>query len=954
MHDAEHAPDDDLTPLLAPSPLGRRRFLQLMGASLALMGLTGCAPRAAERIVPYVDDPEGMVPGKPLYFASAMMLGGFARGVLIETHMGRPTKLEGNPEHPISLGGSDPFMQAAILDLYDPDRAQAVSLRGTPSTWEAFALEMQDLLAAMQRKRGAGLRILSETVTSPTLLSQLQALLRRYPEARWIVHEPLGRETAQAGAQLAFGEPVDVHYRLEQAETILALDADLFFADAAGIRNARRYIERRRSSQRNRLYVVEPTPSNTGAMADHRLAVNARDVADVARAIAHTLGLSPGGPGEPELYRRRPETRAWVEAVAQDLASQRGRSLVAAGVTQSAEVHALAHALNHSLGNVGKTLYYSDPVAPAPSAQGSDLATLTREMRAGQVDTLVILGGNPAYTAPADLDFAGALPNVPQTIRLGLYEDETSRLCHWHLPEAHTLEAWGDARAADGTITIMQPGIAPLYQGRSAIELMGLLLGELDGRGETLVRRQWQTANPGAGFERFWQKALNQGFVPGSEAPARPVALRANLAAALPSTPPAPPAELELIFRPDPTLWDGRFVNNAWLQELPKPFSKLTWDNAVLIAPETARRLGLENEDEVRLAIDGRALLAPVWIMPGQAENSLTVTLGYGQDWGGVAKGTGFNAYRLRTSANPWQASGLTLERTGGKLSLATTQHHQRMEGLDLARVTTVSEQEKAPPGTSQGEQNPEISLYPDSPAEGYAWAMAIDLTACIGCNACVVACQAENNIPVVGKEEVLNNRQMHWLRIDRYERGDLAEPGFVFQPVPCMHCENAPCELVCPTEATVHGTEGLNEMVYNRCIGTRYCSNNCPYKVRRFNFYPYADWKTESLKAMRNPDVTVRSRGVMEKCTYCIQRIEEARGEAASEGRRIRDGEVRTACQAACPTQAITFGDRNDPDSEVRRWKANPLSYGLLSELNTRPRTTYLARVQNPNPELG
>ncbi len=949
MHDASDEPSF----LNAAGQLDRRRFLQLMGSSLALMGLTGCMPRQAERIVPYVNDPEGQVPGLPLFFASALTLGGFARGILIESQMGRPTKIEGNPDHPISLGGSDPFMQASILDLYDPDRSQTPSVQGEIGTWEAFASEARDALSGLQATHGAGLRLLSETVTSPTLLSQIDAFLRRYPEARWTVHEPVGNETAQAGAVLAYGRPVDVHVRLEEAEIILCLDADLFFADAEGIRNARGFVTRRRSAQPNRLYVVEPTPSNTGAMADHRHAVRAGDVGDVARAIANALGLAVGAP-PPDLTSRYPGLEGWITAVTRDLAARKGRSVVAAGRTQPPEVHAIAHALNHALGNVGQTVILTDPVAPVAHPQRTDLATLTREMHAGRVDTLVILGGNPAYTAPAELDFAGALKRVPRSIRLGLYEDETSRLCRWHLPETHPLEAWGDARAANGTVTIMQPAIAPLYQGRSAIEVMGLLLGEPDDSGESLVRKSWQASRPGAGFEGFWQDALNKGVVPGSAAPPRTIALQANLMAALPPARAAGRAELELIFRPDPTVWDGRFANNAWLQELPKPFSKLTWDNAAYIAPETARRLDLENEDEVRLAIGRHSVLAPVWILPGQAEDTVTVTLGYGREAGSVAAGAGFNAYRLRQSSAPWQASGLSLEKTGGKWPLATTQHHQRMEGLDLAKVTTVAQVQEVPTGNPLGEANPAVSLYPEKHYEGYAWAMAIDLTACIGCNACVVGCQSENNIPVVGKDEVLANRQMHWLRIDRYDQGDSMATGTLFQPVPCMHCENAPCELVCPTEATVHDSEGLNAQVYNRCIGTRYCSNNCPYKVRRFNFYPYADWKTESLKAMRNPEVSVRSRGVMEKCTYCVQRIEAARAEATREGRRIRDGEVQTACQTACPTRAIVFGDLNDPESEVRRWKASPLSYGLLEDLNTRPRTTYLSRLQNPNPEIG
>ncbi|MDW8353419.1 MAG: TAT-variant-translocated molybdopterin oxidoreductase [Bryobacterales bacterium] len=928
----------------------RRRMLQLLGASFGLAGLTGCTKQPPEKIVPYVRAPEDVIPGKPLFFATAMTLGGFASGVLVESHMGRPTKVEGNPQHPASLGATDVFAQASVLTLYDPDRSQVVTRGGRISTWVSFVAEVSRVRESLLARKGAGFRILTETVTSPTLAAQLRDLLREMPEAVWHQYETCNRDQAREGARLAFGEPVHAVYRLEDADVILALDADLLGSGPGAVRYAREFARRRRpyetGAAMNRLYVAEPAPTVTGAAADHRLPLPAGEIEHLLRVVAAAVGLNVANAGTSA-------PNDWVKAVAADLLQHRGRSLVVVGDQQPPTVHALAHALNEALGNVGRTVVYVEPPEADPSPQMASLRQLVDDMKAGRVETLLILGANPAYDAPADLEFARHLRNVSLRIHLGLYDDETAALCQWHVPETHYLEAWSDARAFDGTVTIQQPLIAPLYGGKSAHEMVSAWSGKPDRSGYDIVREYWQRHYRGSDFETFWQTALHDGVVAGTASPPKKVAVRKEVLAA----PPSPRSRsVELCFRPDPTIWDGRFANNGWLQELPKPLTKLTWDNAALLSPRLAERLGLANGDVVELRCGQTSVEAPVWILPGCADNSVTVHLGYGRRRAGkVAAGAGFDAHRIRSAAAPWRRDDLEIRQTGRRKALSVTQEHHSMEGRHLVRSATLEEFHKDPHFAHHvaHDPDPKLSLYPGFKYEGYSWGMVIDLNACIGCGACIVACQAENNIPVVGRREVARGREMHWLRVDRYFEGSLDEPSIYHQPVPCMHCDQAPCEVVCPTGATTHSAEGLNQMTYNRCVGTRYCSNNCPYKVRRFNFFLYADWATESLKALRNPDVTVRSRGVMEKCTYCVQRINAARIEAEKQGRRIRDGEVVTACQAACPTEAIVFGDWNDPASRLARLKAQPLNYGILTELNTRPRTTYLARVRNPNPAL-
>jgi MoCo/4Fe-4S cofactor protein with predicted Tat translocation signal len=930
-------------------PVGRRSFLKLMGASLALAGLTSCTSPPGNTIVPYARAPEELIPGKPLFYATAFAQGGIATGLLVESHEGRPTKIEGNPQHPASLGATDAFAQASILSLYDPDRSQTVTNGGQASSWNAFVAALTSRLLASTLPQGAGLRILTETVTSPTLAWQIGKLLAQYPQAKWVQYEPAGRDAVRQGSRLAFGEVVNTVYQLDKAEVVLTLGSDLLAVGPGHLRYARDVFARRRieSGPLSRLYAVDSVPTLTGAIADHRLSLRQQEMEAAAWTLARALGVEEAGTAGVSLL---PTEAAWMAAAALDLKSHRGAALVVAGDEQPPVVHALAHAINRSLGGVGQTVLYTDPVEADPSDQTAALAALAGDMRAGRVETLLILGGNPAYTAPADLAFAEALEKVPFRAHLGLEDDETSARCHWHLPEAHYLEAWGDLRAHDGTVTIQQPLIAPLYGGHSAHELLAVLLGEAAPSGYDILRAYWLTRLP-QNFERSWRTALHDGVVAGTALPARTPAWKPTFAA----TAPAAPA-FEILFRPDPTIWDGRFANNGWLQELPKPLTKLTWDNAAVIGPATAARLGLTNEDVVELALGGRSVQAPVWILPGHPADSVTVHLGYGRPRSGRAgSAAGFDAYRLRTAAAPWSATGLAVKKTGQRVRLASTQQHPAMEGRNPVRVGTAEELRQDPHFIQEMGEAPaaDETMYPAHPAEGYRWGMAIDLGACIGCGACVAACQAENNTPVVGKDQVLLGRAMHWIRVDRYYAGPPQAPDTLHQPMLCHHCENAPCEPVCPVGATVHSSEGLNDMVYNRCVGTRYCSNNCPYKVRHFNFLQYADHETPTLRLLHNPNVTVRSRGVMEKCTYCVQRINAARIRAKEEDREIKDGDVVTACQGACPTQAIVFGNLNDPTSRVSQAKASARNYGVLADLNTRPRTTYLARLRNPNPEM-
>ena len=951
----------------ASDGVNRRDVLKLMAASAAMAGLGACTKLPTEKIVPYVRPPEEIIPGRPLFYATSIPQSGVAAGVLVESHMGRPTKMEGNSEHPGSLGGTDAFTQASILNMYDPDRSQVVLNEGRVSTWEDFAQGMP--------LKSAGIRLLTKTLTSPTLGAQIHELLTRFPEAKWHQYEPCGCDSAREGARLAFGKVVNTVYHFDQADVVVSLDADFLVNGPGHARYAREFASRRDlaagpDSKLNRLYVVESMTTSTGVVADHRLPLRSSDVEVVARQLAAAVGVTV--PQSANTSVKIPA--GWVEAVARDLTAHRGSSLVVVGENQPPFVHALAHALNASLGNVGKTVTYIESIEVNPVNQLASLEDLVNDLNAGKVELLVILGGNPVYDAPADLNFAAALQKAKTRVHSGLYNDETAELCHWHIPAAHFLESWSDARAYDGTASILQPLIQPLYDAHTPHQIIGLFTGDAGKSDHDLVHDYWQGQRPekGRAFEVFWETSLHDGLIAGTAFPPISVAVRPDWASqgTAESASGADASAMEIVFRPDPTIGDGEYSNNSWLQELPKPVTRITWDNAAMISPTTAQLTGLVTGDYVKLHLNDRYMEAGVFVVPGHADNSVTMHLGYGRRRAGsIGTGPGFDGYLLRYAATPLIARGLKIEKTDKQYSFASMQqqHIIDVEGhaeeeessnafaRDLVRIATMDEFRKNPAFAQLPEEVEEkdLTIYPGFKYDGYAWGMSIDLNRCIGCNACVVACQSENNIAVVGKEQVMRGRIMQWIRIDTYFRGDLDNPETYYEPMPCMQCENAPCEYVCPVGATTHSPEGLNDMTYNRCVGTRYCSNNCPYKVRRFNFLLFSDYTTPSLYGVRNPNVTVRSRGVMEKCTYCVQRINAAKIKSEEENRTVRDGEIVTACQAACPAEAIVFGDINDKTSRVSKLKAQTRDYGLLEELNTRPRTTFLARVKNPNPEM-
>ncbi|HLJ27668.1 MAG TPA: TAT-variant-translocated molybdopterin oxidoreductase [Candidatus Angelobacter sp.] len=962
--------------------VSRRNFLKLSAASLALAGLAGCTKQPLEQILPYVRQPEELIPGKPVFYATAMPFAGYGIPVLVESHEYRPTKIEGNPQHPGSLGATDIFAQASILSLYDPDRSTTLTHMGEARTWSDFAGAIRKYVVDQQKKQGAGLRFLTGAVSSPTLGSQMKAIQQMYPQAKWHRYDPVHRDSARAGSRMALGGYYDPIYKFDAADVVVSLDGD-FLSGArfpGFVRYARDFMSRRKTPEgMNRLYVTESSPTTTGMKADHRLNLRPSEVETIARALAAKLGINNSG----STTARTLEQQEWVNAVAADLTKHRAKSLIVSGEFQTPAVQALAHAMNATLGNVGQTVSYIDPVEIDPVEHTQSIRDLVNDMNAGKVDVLVMMGVNPVYEAPADLDFAGALEKLLEnpdqvTVQLSLHKNDTTNYSQWHIPETHYLESWSDVRSYDGTATIIQPLILPLYDGKSAHELIALFQDIPGAAAYDLVRSYWQAQHSGADFETWWRSSVHSGVISGSASPVRQVS--ANLGA-LPPAAPASTNGYEIMFRPDPCIYDGKFINNGWLQETPKPLTRTTWDNVAMISPAMAARWKLDQVDDqadhqsdaqnvLEIEFQGRKVRAPYWAQPGHPDNAVTLFLGYGQKTTGrTGAGAGYDAYSVRPSTAQYSGQDANVTPTKDFYSVAVTQGHFSMEKRDPVKAINLEEFRKNPgfAHEAKNEPGPDETLYrPDNfPYKnedynklGYAWGMAIDLNSCIGCQTCAVACQAENNISVVGKEQVQRGREMQWIRIDAYYEGDPANPTVYFQPVPCMQCENAPCEPVCPVGATVHSTEGLNDMVYNRCVGTRYCSNNCPYKVRRFNFLLFADYETPSLKLMRNPDVTVRSRGVMEKCTYCVQRITAARINAEKqsvEGNivKIKDGEIKPACQQACPTEAIIFGDINDKNSRVSQLKADTRNYSLLAELNTRPRTTYIAEVRNPNPEL-
>jgi molybdopterin-containing oxidoreductase family iron-sulfur binding subunit len=966
-------------------PVSRRNFLKLAGASLALAGLSGCTKQPPEAIVPYVRQPEELVLGKPLYYATAMPFAGHALPLMVTSHEYRPTKIEGNAKHGASMGATDLFAQASILDLYDPDRSTGVTHRGEPKAWGDFLGKLDAQIKAQKAIQGAGLRFLTGAVSSPTWGWQMETIGRQFRQAKWHRYDPLHRDSARAGSKMAFGDYYDALYDFSSADVVVSLDADFLSGSwfPGFLRYARDFMSRRKlvnGQEMNRLYIAESSPSTTGAKADHRLVLRPSEVERIAHGLASKLGVA--GASAPRLISER---QKWVDAVAADLMKSRGKSVIVPGEFSSPAVHVLAYAMNAALGNAGQTVKYIKPVEVDVVPHTQSMRDLADDLNAGKVDVLVMMGVNPAYDAPADLNFKDVLRKAaanPRTtiVQLSPYQNETTDFCHWHIPEAHYLESWSDVRAYDGTASIIQPLILPLYDGKNAHELLAAFEDMPGAAAYDRVRAYWQTQHTGDDFEQWWRRQVHDGWVAGSTFPAQRPQIKAFT---LPPLADSGGDDIEIIFRPDPTIYDGRFVNNGWLQETPKPLTRVTWDNVAMISPAMAERMRLNqlsnNNDHqsdaqnvLEIEFQGKTVKAPYWPQPGHPDNAITLFLGYGQEKSGrVGKGSGYNAYSVRPSAAQYFGRGAKIEARTEYWSVAVTQGHFSMENRDPVKVATledyrgkhhefVHEGEIEPKRDANGDE----TLYPpysqtENYYQDYAWGMAIDLNSCIGCQACAVACQSENNISIVGKEQVQRGREMQWIRIDAYYEGDPANPNIYFQPVPCMQCENAPCEPVCPVGATVHSTEGLNDMVYNRCVGTRYCSNNCPYKVRRFNFLLYADFETPSLKMMRNPDVSVRSRGVMEKCTYCVQRINGARiqTEIATEKEgqtvRIKDGDIKTACEQACPTQAIVFGDINDPKSRVSLLKADSRNYSLLAELNTRPRTTYIGAVRNPNREL-
>jgi molybdopterin-containing oxidoreductase family iron-sulfur binding subunit len=941
----------------APDGITRRTMLQLMGASLSLAGLTACR-RPVETIVPYVSAPEEIVPGIPLRYATTMPFGTTALGLVVESHEGRPTKIEGNELHPSTLGAASVWAQAEIYQMYDPDRARSVLYKNVEVTWAKFLEQWKKIAEGLAADQGASFAVLLTASPSPTEARLVDALKKRYPSGRVVVYSPVSCENVHAGLESVLGAAHEPVHAFDKASVVLSLDADFLLTEPDAVQNARGFSSGRKiastKDEMSRLYVAESALTITGISADHRLRISSSRIPALTAALAAQLAAgAAGGGGDIDAK--------WVAAVAKDLKANAGKSLVVAGSHQPPPVHAAVAALNSALDNVGHTVRYV-PVKDVLRSRTDELKNLADDMRAGKVKTLVVIGGNPSYDAPADVDFKAALAKVDTRIRVGLVADETSEDCQWHLPQAHFLEAWGDARSTGGPLSVVQPLIEPLFGGKSTSEILALLESGDDKPGYDLVRETWKGA-VGADFEKTWNRVLHDGLWKGSEAAATTSRVDAKAAADLGKTLVASAAvptadNLEIVFRPSTVLFDGRYANNAWLQELPEPVTKLTWDNAAFLSPETAKTLGVADGDVIRLKVHDREIEAPVMIVPGYADYSITLPLGFGRTAAGrVGSGVGFDAYRLRTTAAMGVQSAVRAEKAGKKHPLVSTHEHWQQHGRVIVQEAPIEEYRKHPKLASEyeSELKPQKALWKEYEfAEDPQWAMSIDLNTCIGCNACVIACQSENNIPSVGKDQVSRGREMHWIRVDRYFSGDKEDPEtVVFQPVPCMQCENAPCEQVCPVAATVHDHEGLNMMVYNRCIGTRYCSNNCPYKVRRFNFYNFTKDTPETLKLAMNPDVTVRARGVMEKCSYCVQRLNRAKIDAKLAGKKLADGDVQTACQQTCPTDAIEFGDLRDGKSVVVARKQDDRNYNLLPELNTRPRTTYLMRLRNPNPEL-
>jgi MoCo/4Fe-4S cofactor protein with predicted Tat translocation signal len=1017
--------------------VSRRSFLQLMGASTALAGLTlaGCR-RPEKHLVPFTKSVEWAIPGKPLFYATSMPSRRGAIPLIVTTHDGRPTKIEGNPLHPLQSGGTDTFAQASILDLYDPDRSRFFLHRGQKADASEFDTFLGQLAGELKSKNGAGVAFLVEENNSPTrdrLRAQIES---KFPLAKWCVYEPLGDDAAHEAAKTAFGDNIRVVPQIDKADVILAIDSDFLGCNEGGIDTVRAFSARRRvekpGDKMNRLYVVENRLSVTGGMADHRLRCKASQIGVFAQELAREIAKLAKDQALEKIAAALPAPRgaakftpAWIEECAKDLSAAGGSSLVLCGARQPAAVQLLVHAINSALGNLGKTVA-GVQAGERPLTTGIGIQDLVKEIDGGKIQTLFILGGNPVYNTPTDLDFEKRMRTVPNVVRLGFYVDETSYdydlatknggpNVRWHVPAAHYLETWSDARTADGTYVSVQPMILPLYGGYSELDIFAMLLGQKKPEGPELVKDTFRAIAKPKDFDADWTAFLHNGFLKDSALPAR--TLFFNAGTATPVIQQGAGAEIsdtiEVVLAASANVDDGRYGNNGWLQEMPEPVTKLTWDNAAYVSPKTGETLGL-GEYKLRDEIDHRdyelfeislggnqKIEIPIVVAPGHADNSITIPLGYGRTILGdvspaievarVATGAGVNAFVLRTTTAPYFALGASVKKTGRTYRLAITQHHWAMEGRALMREGTLERfnheptfaQTMAMDAEKPRTGNPSLYSHPPFDLKKNQWGMAIDLNACTGCQACILACQAENNTPIVGKEQVVNGREMHWMRLDRYYSGEIAEPEMVVQPMLCQHCENAPCETVCPVNATVHSDDGLNVMAYNRCIGTRYCANNCPFKVRRFNFFDYhqrpltpvklpilgevAGLKAgplapkgspETLKMQKNPNVTVRMRGVMEKCTFCVQRIQEARiASKVSAGQtdavKVPTDAFKTACQQACPAEAIVFGDIKDENSKVAKLRKSPRGYRLLEYLNVETRIHYLARLRNPNMKM-
>ena len=992
-------------------PTSRRHFMKIMSASFLLAGFglagSGCR-RPVEKIVPFGQMPEDYVHGVAQHYATAMPTHGSAIALLVRSNDGRPTKIEGNAKLPDSSGATERYAQASILDLYDPDRAVEFKKGGFVATREAALDFLGTLSKQALSSGGQGLCFLWEGSNSPSRARLHKALSEKCPKARWFTHEPLDFDIHRRAASLAFGKSVSPSFRYDAANIVVSLDCDFLGSEPDVHNSIRRFSERRHIEKPedglNRLYAVESLMTLTGFNADHRLRLASSSVLLAAAALASEI-VQPGTqlPGLSALSKMEAGDAKWLQECAKDLKANRGQSLVVAGHRQPLAVHLLAHAINAALGNLGKTVLLHD----TPERTEGSLPDLAKALNAGEVETLVILGGNPAYTAPADLEWAKAQRKAKTVARLGYYEDETFPQCDWHLPAAHYLESWGDARTSDGTLVPIQPLIAPLFGGLTELEVLARIAGLNVTDSYGLVRGTFVTLAGASDAEAAWRKFLHDGFLAGSAAqPVEAQLVSADLGRALVDAKAVTPDKdnLEVVFHRDYKVDDGRYNNNGWLQELPDPVTKITWDNAVLISHLTAKALGLENGVVVGLEIGGQSVEGPIWVQPGMAENSLGLAIGYGRERvGRVGHKTGFNAYALRKTGAENFAVGAKLRKTGKTYPLSCTQAHWSMEGRPIIREANLEQYRQHPNFAELMEKEDlpaEKPLYPNPFDEFkkkglHQWGMAIDLNRCVGCSACIVACQSENNVPIVGKDQIARGREMHWLRLDRYYSGPvdqqpfresfnpeseqqfeewITNPQVATQPMLCQHCEAAPCENVCPVNATSHDQEGLNVMTYNRCVGTRYCSNNCPYKVRRFNFFDYnkrpldklyfgplakrPEDEFELVKMVKNPQVTVRMRGVMEKCTYCIQRIEQAKIEqktkaGASGNVVVPEGTFTTACAQVCPAGAMVFGNINDPESKVSKLKALDRNYSVLQVLLTKPRTTYLARVRNPNPAM-